>query len=101
MDDLSRADVDADELRSRLSIYESISTAMDRWPEVSAVAASAESREEVAALLGALLNINEQQADAVMSINVSSLAKRRRAGIEDEIRSLRAELADSEREIGR
>jgi DNA gyrase/topoisomerase IV subunit A len=101
MDDQSRVDIDVDELRSRLSIYEAISTAMDRWPEVSAAAASAESREEAATLLGALLDINEQQADAVMSINVSSLAKRRRAGIEDEIYSLRAQLSDRERETGR
>jgi DNA gyrase/topoisomerase IV subunit A len=101
MDDQGRQDVDVGELRLRLSVYESISTAMDRWPEVSAAASSADSREEAATLLGALLNINEQQADAVMSINLSSLAKRRRAGIENEIHSLRAELAESERETGR
>lgn len=78
----------------RLHMMQAINTALERWPEVSALAWEAESSEEFIRDLGALLGIDEFHATAVADLQLRRIPREQRALIRADVDEIEAVLAN-------
>lgn len=77
---------------ARLRLYEAIDAALERWPEVSALAWEANSRKEFIAQLGVLLEIDQDRAEAVADLQVRRVPRDQRAEIREQLAGVRERL---------
>ncbi|MCD9152945.1 DNA gyrase subunit A [Aeromicrobium duanguangcaii] len=77
----------------RLHIMQALDSALERWPEVSALAWEAESTEEFITQLGELLGIDETQATAVADLQLRRIPREQRAWIRAQVDEIKVELA--------
>lgn len=77
----------------RLYIVQALDSALERWPEVSALAWEADSSEEFIIRLGALLGIDETQATAVADLQFRRIPREQRALIRAQVDEMQAEIA--------
>lgn len=82
-----------EQVRDQLRIYEAISRAFERWPEVSALAWEAGSTEEFETQLRALLDIDRTQASAIADCQFRRLPREQRARARATVADLNSELA--------
>ena len=82
------------ELRmAMLRISDAVDKALERWPEVSALAWEAKSSQEFIAEVGALLGIDEDCAAAVADLQIRRIPREQRAEVHERVEELKAGIA--------
>ena len=79
-------------LRRRVEILEGLHAALQRWPEVSALAFASDSPETLQAQVSDLLGIGFEPATAVLDMQARRVTHQQRERLEHELETVREQL---------
>jgi len=83
------------DLRERVSIFQALSDALERWPEVSRLVFEAEMRSDVVEQMAHLLGVTETVAAAVGEMQLMRASKDGRSKIRLQLDESKAQLAQA------
>jgi DNA gyrase subunit A len=79
-------------LRLQEHVFAGVAAALPRWLEVCGAVAESQDRADAVARVGALLDLDAEQATAVLDLQVRRFSRGERADIDEQLAELRQQI---------